>query len=263
MIQAKVGGCLREEPNSKHWLFEERLKPLLASRVGGSPLDLGDVDLRPYTSPRHDQRKTGSCVAQSVVKAIEIKRIMKYGREAHVDLSVMALYYLARELMCPPKTHRDGGTYVSCAMDALRRFGVCAEDEWPFEEWRLTKAPSWMAMRRAYRHKIGSFYQITSTGYERVEDVVLSLHAGNPVVFGARIGKEWFGYDGSFPLEPSRNPTGGHATVLVGYVDGLLIGENSWGESFGLDGFYTATPEFVADITAYDFWVLQAGFEGS
>ena len=137
----KNNGFQPEADNPKHWDFDKLVFKL-------DPVK-GDVDLRPFTSPRHNQRNSNSCVAQSVVKALEISTIMLQGREAHVDLSVLAVYYLARELQFPPQTHVDDGTYISHACDVLRRFGACPEESWAFDLKRVNVSPSWLAMRKS------------------------------------------------------------------------------------------------------------------
>lgn len=241
----------------EQWSFEEHFQsPYTAT---------GDVDLRPFTSPRHNQRQTGTCVAQSVVKALEIKRILQFGREAHVDLSVLAVYYLAREIQFPPQTHIDDGTRVSCACDVLRRFGVPAEADWPFDLNKVNLSPSWLAMRKAYLNKISAFYRIKSSGQDRVKAVAQAIRSGNPVVYGAVIGSQWRQYRKGDVLgvTPNDDPDKGrHATVLLGIQGDLFIGENSWGNNWGDDGFYLASPEMIASPKAGDFWVITGSWEG-
>lgn len=250
-----LNGFIPEPDDPKHWGFEEKLQPRLVTRT------TGDVDLREFSSPRHNQRSTSSCVANAVVKALEIKRIMHLGKEAHVDLSRMAVYYLARELMWPPKTHVDDGTYIGNACDVLRRFGVCAETDWPWDVGKINEPPTWSAMRKAYVRKIQAFYKIRSTKEKRVEAVIEALQAGNPVVFGTNVGPNWTGYSKGVVLECPSVVTGRHATVLLGWKDGNFIGENSWGSSWGDNGFYLMSPKVIACSQASDFWVIQAGWE--
>lgn len=218
-------GFRAEHDNPRHWGFEDKLRARLVATTSG------DVDLRPWTSPRHNQLSTSSCVAQATVKALEIKRIMKRGREAHIDLSRLALYYLARELMLPKETAWDRGTYISHAFDAMRRFGVPPEEDWPWDWRKVLVAPSWGAMRKAYLSKIDAYYKIRSTGPDRVQMVVEALQAGNPVVFGTNVDASWFNYSPGQVLKTvsDEDREGRHATVLVGFVDGKFIGENSWG----------------------------------
>lgn len=192
----------------------------------------GEADLRQHSSPRHNQRLTNSCVAQSVIKALEIKRIQKYGHTAHVDLSVMDLYYGCRDLMDPKETHIDEGTHISLACDVLRRYGVCREVLHKFGSDNLYTPPPVLATREAYMNKIKANFRITSVGWDRVDDVVANLQMGNPVVFGTTVGDNWKKYDSySQPLAPLKweDVKGRHATCLVGYVNGLFITENSWG----------------------------------
>lgn len=248
----------REEPdNPKHWGFEERLR---ARMVLGTA---GDVDLRPWTSPRHNQRSTSSCVAQATCKAFEIKRIQKHGHDAHVDLSRLAIYWFARNLMMPKETHLDDGTYISHAFDAMRRFGVPPESAHPWDIAAIFEAPSWDAMRKAYLAKIDSFYKIRSTGQDRVQMVIEALQAGNPVVFGTYVNGTWSRYRKGEVLKPvsKGDSTGRHATCLVGFKDGKFIGENSWGSGWGDDGFYLMDPAVIAHDDSRDFWVAQAGWE--
>ena len=237
----------RPEPDSdKHWSYEDRLKSRMTAQV------TGDVNLRPFSTPRHHQLNSSSCVANAVVKALEIKRVMhQSGHHKHVDLSRLAVYYLARELMMPPETHVDGGTYISHACDVLRRFGVCREEDWPFDLSKINTAPSWRAMRKAYTHKIESFFKIRSTGTDRCDEVIRCLQAGNPVVFGTDVGRNWSQYTKGQVLKCPDTTTGRHATVIVGIQDGKFIGENSW-------GCYDAQTE----VLTREGWVLFSALQG-
>jgi len=250
-----VSGFLPEPDSDKHWGYEDKLKSRMKA------IATGDIDLRQYSSPRHNQGGTGSCVGQSVVKALEVKRIMQHGLDAHVDLSVMMVYYLARELMFPPRTSHDSGTHISLACDVLRRFGVAPEADWPFDPSKLFENPPWKAMRNAYMHRIESFFKIRSTGQDRVDEVVRCLQAGNPVVYGTTVGNNWFGYRKGQVLKCPKTVEGRHATCLLGVKDGKFLGENSWGTRWGDDGYYEMDPEVICSDDSRDFWVIQAGFE--
>ena len=235
----------RDEPDAlaeQHWTFAARMKPAM---VGGAK----SSDLRPFTSPRHDQRRTSSCAAQGVIKALELLRIKRWGHAAHVDLSRLATYFLARELMDPPETDRDEGSFISLNAEALRRFGACAESLWPFDERLILKSPPWRIMQSAYKNRLAGWTRISSTGAARVDDVILSLANDVPVVFGTRVGANWLNYGmKSAPLGLPSDIKGRHATVLVGWDanKGVFLGENSWGNGWGSDGFYEMTPEVIA-----------------
>jgi len=249
-----LNGYHPEPLNAKHWIFEDKLQDRMAS---GS----GDIDLREFSSPAQNQRRTGSCVAHAVVKALELKRIQKYGKDAHVDLSILAVYYLARELMFPQRTKFDKGTHISLACDVLRRWGVCPETDWPFDPTKITVTPPWLAMRKAYQHKIAAFYYLRETGNSRVENIIQCLNAGNPVVFGTAVGQQWFDYRKGTVLTKPDETKGRHATCLVGYTNGKFIGENSWGSFWGDNGFYLIDENYIKWDESRDFWTITAPWE--
>lgn len=254
----KIGGH-RPDPTKQYNEFDK--KELFR---GAAPLYVGDADLRQFSSPRHDQTTTDSCVAQSVIKALEIKRIQKYGHAKHVDLSVMDLYYGCRDRMNPRETHKDDGTYIYLACEVLRDFGVCRETMHPFQMKNLFIPPPILATREAYMNRIKTAYKINKGGWDRVDDVIANLQMGNPVVFGTRVGKNWQHYRAdSEPLRPTpwEESKGNHAVCIVGYVDGKFIIENSWGITWGQNGYGWLRPEVIEDDASKDFWVICDGSE--
>lgn len=254
----KLGGH-RPDPAKQYQAFDK--KELFRN---SAPLYSGEPDLRPFSSPRHNQTTTDSCVAQSVIKALEIKRIQKYGHGKHVDLSVMDLYYGCRDRMDPRETNKDDGTYIYLACQVLKDFGVCREVMHPFRMENLYVPPPILATREARMNQIKTAYKINSGGFDRVEDVVANLEMGNPVVFGTAVGKNWLDYsDDSEPLRPTKweETKGNHAVCIVGYVDNKFIIENSWGTRWGDNGYGWLRPEVIADSASKDFWVICDGSE--
>jgi len=245
----------RDEPEElaeKHWTFGDKMKPTMTAPSRGS-------DLRCFTSPRHDQRQTHSCAGQTVIKYRELLRIKTYGAQAHVDLSRLACYFLARELMDPPETDKDDGSYISANVEALRRFGTCVETLWQFDERLVLKSPPWRVMQSAYKNKIPGWARISSSDNDRVDDTILTLANGLPVAYGRSVGQDWYDYNSnSAPLGITENPKGRHATLLLGWdpQKQVFIGENSWGTSWGIDGFYEVRPEAIASDDARDFIVM-------
>ena len=120
-------------------------------------------------------------------------------------------------------------------------------------------------MREAYLHKISAYYRVEQTGQERIQRVIEALQAHHPVVFGTLIGEAWYTYGPGQVLQPPvpGHEEGGHATHLLGWDDtrSLFIGENSWGTSWGDNGFYWMAPEVIADPRSNDFWVITGLWE--
>jgi C1A family cysteine protease len=219
-----------------------------------------NIDLRPFSISRHNQRNTSTCVANAATKALEIKRVMKHGINSHVDLSRLDLYYGCRERMNPPRNDKDDGTHIYLACEILRDFGICREQMHPFTKENIFKKPSIMASREGRLNRIKSCFKIDSIGDKRLEDIVFNLQAGNPVIFGTLVGKTWMNYkgDGAIGIE---NEGGGHAMCCIGYVGGSFIIENSWSEYWGINGFCFVKPEVMASNNTRDLWVIVDGSE--
>lgn len=258
----KVNGWLPDPDNDQYWPFDTLKGTLKAS--GKS------VDLRPYSSAVHNQKKTGSCVANAVVKALEIKERFHAAEQgkplAHTDISRMHLYYLCREMMNPSMTQQDSGTYISLCCEVLHRFGIAPESAWPFDVNKLYTPPNWKAMRLAYSHKmnLSAYYRITSRGDTRTEDVIKALRANHPVVYGTEIdAPHWFQYQKGQVLKPVSNSEGRHATCLVGWDEAksVFIGENSWGSNWGDKGTYLMDPSVIESAASQDFWVIRGSWE--
>jgi C1A family cysteine protease len=255
----KLNGWKPDPANKKYLRFDKSKLSLSTSKVQYQSAD--EIDLRPYTSARHDQKTTGSCVGQSLIKALEIKRIISQGHANHVDLSVLSLYYNARARMTPPMTDWDQGTYISLACDVLRDIGVCRDEMHPFIVSKVYEEPSVMAARECRLNQIKSHFKIKSYGQDRLDDIIFNLRAGNPVVFGTTVGKDWMEYrGGSKPLRVETRPKGGHAMTIVGYVGGLFVIENSWGD-WGEDGFGYVHPDVFTHPSTRDLWVIVDGSE--
>jgi len=269
----KLGGHLPDPKDADslkaYWDFDAQLKPHLAAAAAP-----GDIDLRPYSSPRHNQGQTGSCVAQSVTKALENLERQKLCRQRgispsqlgpndHKNLSVLALYYLCREKMRPSQVNEDKGTFIWLACDCLRLFGVCTAEEWPFDPDKVSESPPVMAMREAYDHKISAYYRIKTTGTDLVASIRDALRANYPVVYATDVGDNWMHYRAGDVLGLPGSTEGGHATHLVGWdqAKGVFIGENSWGTGWGDDGYYLIAPEVIANPISQDFWVITGSWE--
>lgn len=258
----KTGGWLPDPANKKYWRFDRSSLSLNLSNTLQYKSSNGDVDLRPYTSARHDQSATSSCVGNAAAKALEIKRIIQHGHSNHADLSRLAVYYNARARMTPSMVDWDNGTYISLACDVIRDIGVCREQMHPFSTGNVYNKPSLMAERESRLNRINSHFKIKSYGQDRLDDMIFNLQAGNPIIFGTTVGKDWQRYrGGNEPLRVETQPSGGHAMCAVGFVNGLIIIENSWGTFWGEDGFGYADPAVFTHPSTRDIWVMVDGSE--
>ncbi|MEM9057795.1 MAG: CHAT domain-containing protein, partial [Pseudomonadota bacterium] len=106
------------------------------------------VDLRKYCSEIEDQKRTGSCVANAVVGALELLQ----ARQGHPrrELSRLFVYFNSRRLHSAEI--KDEGTYVHTAMAALIAHGVCEEKLWPLSELTVNDPPTQACYENAQHH---------------------------------------------------------------------------------------------------------------
>ncbi len=219
----------------------------------------GDVDLSPYCVDM-DQQDLSSCVGNATVESVEILNNMAGYRP--VPLSRLFVYNMAR--IRTNSLDKDEGTYIRVAFDCLSRFGVCDEYLWPYEDAAVFLSPSLKAQRQAVGHRIHSYYRIDSAGDARVNDIVTALRANHPVVFGTLVASEFRDVVDRSPLStpgPNAQILGGHALVIVGYLNGNFLIKNSWGTSWGSHGFCVMTPDYLTWSGTSDLWVPTLGVD--
>jgi hypothetical protein len=238
----------------------------------------GDVDLREHTTETQ-QYGAGSCAGCASADSVEILNSLE-GRPK-VQLSRLFIYTLARNFMDSDGDGRsdidkDKGTTLRLCFEVLSKFGVCREDlpidqgGWPYEletfsdlPKRLNELPSLRSMRAATGHRIHSYYRIEDSDSARLDLIIAALRANHPVVFGTDVSEAFTMMRGSAAnlVGPPKGPiAGGHAMVVVGYLKGQgFIIKNSWGKSWGLDGFCVMKPEYLAWERTRDLWVPTLG----
>ncbi len=228
-------------------LFEDNYQgPQLAS-LGGNDAMATDgagaaqlppmVDLRSFCSPVEDQRKTGTCVANAVVGALELLQ-RKEGHSTQ-DLSRMFVYYNSRKMH--DRQHEDKGTGVQTAMASILAFGVCEERLWPFAEVNIHSAPTEACYANAMHYRGVEFARI-----QQGTPLTHVLAAGLPVVISVVLPRE--AYDAAHQTGVMSLPASGgtahqhsgHSMLAVGYDLGqqAYIIRNSWGEQWGKGGYF-------------------------
>lgn len=224
----------------------------------------GDVDLRDFCTETN-QHQLSSCAGNATADAVEVLNALAGYKP--VQLSRLFVYALARNLEPDPddpsKTMlgRDEGSQIRLCFDVLSRYGICDEYLWPYDPALVFTSPSMKALRQAVGHRIHGYYRIDSVGAQRVADIISALRARHPVVFGTLIAKSFEGVGDDTPVGPPSGPTlGGHAMMIVGYIEGKgFIVKNSWGSAWGIDGFCFMAPEYLAWDQTTDLWVPTLG----
>ncbi len=235
-------GWLKEEPDSRDM------------RIGALTLDPtipAAASLRHPAITVRDQDGTQSCVGHAWAQAIELA--YAWHNTLTGDLSPLALYFWARA--SHGAAGEDAGTYLRAAAKAVMRFGVPSERTWPFRASRVNVSPAWQAYRDAYdRRGLRGYYRVDATDLDGIRKAIAN---GKPVVGGWRVDRAFTQFRGTGTIDMITGEIiGGHALCLMGYnADGTFEIINSWGTSFGNQGYAHVTEDFVSQ--GHDLWVLD------
>ena len=220
------------------------------------------VDLRKYLTAVEDQGQTSSCVANAVAGAYEYLAKMHTGED--YDVSRMFIYYNGRyEGTEEGGKIEDSGCYIQHAIEGLKKWGACAEANYPFDTAIVNDEPYQENYDEAAAFKVEDMAAVPTDLYAWKH----SLAEGHPIIFGINLYKSFDKQrkKGVVPMpsetEAGRESHGGHAMLAVGYSDKdkVFIVRNSWGEGWGDKGYcyipydYLVNPKFNDG----DSWIIK------
>jgi hypothetical protein len=196
---------------------------------------IGHADNRWQIVDILDQGSLGSCVLNAIMQMVRADQVKRLPQSSPPLGSRLAGYYFAR--VTAGEEEQDGGCDPRTAMTALRKWGICPEVDWPYDEEKFADCPSSIALHNCYDQRAYDYYWIMSSGAQKVIDVELALDAGYLVFVGGPIDADYGKWKpGNEPLGPVTAPIGGHARVYWGY-DGKRKHEvGSWGDDLGDHG---------------------------
>jgi hypothetical protein len=201
-------------------------------------------------------------VAQAGFQAIRASHV-KQGVKAPKLGSRLFGYYLARAY--GHTTGFDSGTHLRAFFAAVNKFGFPSEELWPYSDEQsgaapmFTRMPSSAAFRVAFDQRSPTVYRrIFDEGAMRLVTVRRAIAAGHVVCFGTEVSQDFVdGRLGSEPLRPPSQDVGGHAMCVAEY-DGNTFGVvNSWGRTFGHNGWCTFSDDYIAWSGSRDFWIVE------
>lgn len=224
------------------------------------------VDLRPYCPTPINQGPYSTCTGWSVGYAAQtIQYAMQNdweGEEEKITANAFSALFLYNQIK-----ESEGcmeGTYISKALELLQTTGNISSQAFDTDD--CERLPVNTELTLAERNKITDYRRLfdrNSTETFKTQAVKRSLAEGKPVVIGMQLkqnfidlrGNEWW-----FPeLGNSPSLAMGHAMVVVGFDDGkgnsggAFEIMNSWGTSWGNDGFIWVNYDDFATYCKYGF----------
>lgn len=175
-------------------------------------------------SPIQSQGSCGDCWAFSTAAAIESGQCINGGQKSLTKYSEQQL------TSCDTQNYGCNGGAPIYAMEYVQQNGLCTEDSYPYTSSDGTAASCSTGC---------SAVDTGITGYQTVDDAsgLATAVAQQPVIVAVASGNNaWKQYTGGV-ISSCDTTELDHAVVVVGYTDSEWKIRNSWGESWGEEGY--------------------------
>jgi len=196
-----------------------------------------------------NQGSTGSCVGWATADSVLRWHFVKAERLGQKDpLSTRYLWMAAKEtdvFVSRPTTFIEtDGTSLKAALDIARKFGVVLDSTLPFSSGKLYQGNASTFYAIAAQRRISSYFNLGQNS----DDWIKWLASNGPILTRLDVDKTWMNAaktKGKLENYLPDTANGGHAVALVGYTPDHFIVRNSWGISWGDNGFAYASEEYA------------------
>ena len=248
-LRSFIESLTREHEGYPLWCFPSSEDPRdykYTQLVGASPAGEAEpIDYRTSLPPVFDQGQRGSCVACALAWTLKAYQEIKQGDYPPSGLSAAFLYSMCKLIDGLPG---EEGTTPRAAMKVLNKAGICMEEEMPYTQLSDLAAPNTpevpeQALANAVKFRIQSYAQLCGYGDRERSQVVSAMRQAlkqqGPFLMALLVSENFVpDKDGMIPL-PAGTARGGHAVGIVGDLpeQEAFILRNSWGSSWGLEGY--------------------------
>jgi hypothetical protein len=218
--------------------------------------------LKKYSPTPGNQGQTGTCVGWSSTYAgrtILEAKANGWTDKAVIGQNIFSPGYVYKLISTDPTC--QNGTFINDAMETLQEKGAPKLKDMPTT--CVASIPS-NVHSLASNYKIKGFarlFENDATNAQIIQSTKKSIANGNPVIIGMKCADSFFGAKGAW--QPTEDPTlnyGGHAMCVIGYDDdkygGAFEVQNSWGTSWGNEGYIWMPYDTYADFTKYGYEMI-------
>jgi C1A family cysteine protease len=224
-------------------------------RLGPLP---SNVDLRGGCPPVYDQGDLGSCTANAIAGALQFNQIKEKLADVFAP-SRLFIYY--NERVIENTVNEDSGAMIRDGIKSVSKDGAPHEALWPYDISKFKNKPGAAAYKDAAKHKAILYQRLAQT----IDQLKGCLASGFPFVFGFAVYESFesqaVAKNGRVPMPKKKEKQlGGHAVLAVGYDEPSkrFIVRNSWGDKWGLAGYFTIPYGYLTDENlADDFWTIK------
>ena len=189
------------------------------------------VDYSMFMEGVRDQGNEGACVAFGTCAMKEYQEKVEWSRNLQPHLSTRMLYSECKKIDGIPNVD---GTYIRSAMKVLSTQGVCTEATWPYSP-NHPGIPFPRYKIEALENRIKTYAKIAT-----IPELISSLYLNGPCPIGFYVTSVWYQVPRTGIVKdpsPRASKRGGHCVCVVGYSPAGLKIRNSWGKSWGKDGY--------------------------
>jgi len=247
----RILNCIPSRETERDWRIRHALQSGVLTTGAAIPTS---VDLREVWWGIGDQGQTGSCVGWASADAVIRWHMVKAGRLSGNQLLSPRFQWMAAketdEFVSEPTTFiESAGTSLKAALDIARRYGSVEDRFLPFATGALYPGEEQTLYAIAAQRRIASYFNASlGMGHGLAEWRSWIANHG-PLLVRLDVDATWdnaTATEGKLDDYRSDTVRGGHAVALVGYTVDRFIVRNSWGTSWGKDGFAFASEGYAS-----------------
>jgi C1A family cysteine protease len=241
-------GLLKQVPTGKESMMT------LQAPVTGLP---ASIDWRSYVTPVKDQGNCGSCWAFATTAGLE-SAILINDKLPGVDDN------RAEEILlsCSGAGSCNGG-YIDRASDFIRGTGLPPESYFPYTVAATDDKCSNASAGWPFATRQITAWTYVTTNSASLAAIKNALNSYGPLVTTMDVYADFFYYAGGVYEYAYGAYQGGHAILIVGYMDdatvsggGYFVVKNSWGTGWGNQGYFYIAYSEIAFPVYFGEWTI-------